>query len=380
MSSCPECNSQRIWKNGLRWTNSGQPIQRYLCQDCGYRFSSGTNHLSNFGQTNCRQICVPAGMKNLPIVESEKNGLSPAATSEQAKITGLVIQFLWFLKKENYAKLTIKRYVNDLKLLAKRGANLLDPESVKMTIANQNWCDNRKIKLYYVYDAFEKMRGKDWNMPRLRPQQKLGFCPTQRTVNQAIAGFGKKVSIKAQLIAETGMRSGEADNMEWSQINFETATITVIPEKGSNPTVKKVSRELLGRIQTLPKTSSKVFGIRNPNTMITNLRQQRLRLAKKLGNPELLRLTFVSIRHYYGTKLYHRGKTLLEIQRIMGHKRFTSTLQYINYDKIIFGDDDEWICKVAETSEDRKNLIEAGFQFVEQVGNQSYYRKRKTGV
>jgi hypothetical protein len=77
------------------------------------------------------------------------------------------------------------------------------------------------------------------------------------------------------------------------------------------------------------------------------------------------------------TKLYHRGKTLLEIQRIMGHKRFTSTLQYINYDKMIFGDSEEWICKVAEIEEDRKNLIEAGFHFVEQVEGKSYYRKRK---
>ena len=45
--------------------------------------------------------------------------------------------------------------------------------------------------------------------------------------------------------------------------------------------------------------------------------------------------------------------------------------------KIIFGNEDEWICKVAESDEDRKNLIEAGFQFVEQVEGKSYYRKRK---
>ncbi len=61
----------------------------------------------------------------------------------------------------------------------------------------------------------------------------------------------------------------------------------------------------------------------------------------------------------------------------MKHKRFTSTVQYINYDKIIFGDADEWTCKVAVTDEDRKNLIKAGFQFIEKADNKSYYRKRK---
>jgi uncharacterized protein (DUF362 family) len=78
-------------------------------------------------------------------------------------------------------------------------------------------------------------------------------------------------------------------------------------------------------------------------------------------NPELRRLTFTSIRHFYGTKLYHKGNTLLEIQKIRGHKRFTSTLQYINYEIQIHGGTDEWICKVAESEEDRKTLVEKGF-------------------
>lgn len=63
---------------------------------------------------------------------------------------------------------------------------------------------------------------------------------------------------------------------------------------------------------------------------------------------------------------------------IMGHKSYHSTLQYINFDKIIFGDNNEWICKTAETDEDRKNLIEAGFKLVEQANNKSYYHKQKT--
>jgi integrase len=129
------------------------------------------------------------------------------------------------IRKENFAKGTIKHYVNNVKILVKRGANILDPESVKMTIAKPNWSDIRKVKLYYSYDAFVRMLGKNWDMPKLRIQQKLGFCPTERSVNQAIAGFGKKVSTKIQLIAETGMRSGEADNLEWNQINVNSSTI-----------------------------------------------------------------------------------------------------------------------------------------------------------
>ena len=38
MVKCPECGSQRTWKDGKRYVK-GREIQRYLCRSCGYRFS-----------------------------------------------------------------------------------------------------------------------------------------------------------------------------------------------------------------------------------------------------------------------------------------------------------------------------------------------------
>ena len=38
---CPECGSRRIWKDGIRY-NAGGNVQRYLCRECGYRFSEPT--------------------------------------------------------------------------------------------------------------------------------------------------------------------------------------------------------------------------------------------------------------------------------------------------------------------------------------------------
>jgi transposase-like protein len=35
---CPECASQRVWKDGVRQTKHGD-VQRYLCRCCGLRFS-----------------------------------------------------------------------------------------------------------------------------------------------------------------------------------------------------------------------------------------------------------------------------------------------------------------------------------------------------
>ena len=55
---CPECGSKRIWKAGLRYSTS-EEIQRYICRDCGFRFSdpkiSRKNHISENEHTVSRQ-------------------------------------------------------------------------------------------------------------------------------------------------------------------------------------------------------------------------------------------------------------------------------------------------------------------------------------
>ena len=38
--NCPVCSSQKSYKDGIRYTRSKE-IQRYLCRDCGSRFSWG---------------------------------------------------------------------------------------------------------------------------------------------------------------------------------------------------------------------------------------------------------------------------------------------------------------------------------------------------
>jgi transposase-like protein len=39
MLCCPQCGSRLLYKDGLRCLADGSSIQRYLCRNCGYRFS-----------------------------------------------------------------------------------------------------------------------------------------------------------------------------------------------------------------------------------------------------------------------------------------------------------------------------------------------------
>ena len=39
MLSCVQCGSKILYKDGLRYLSSGRSVQRWLCRNCGYRFS-----------------------------------------------------------------------------------------------------------------------------------------------------------------------------------------------------------------------------------------------------------------------------------------------------------------------------------------------------
>jgi DNA-directed RNA polymerase subunit RPC12/RpoP len=47
---CPECSSERLYKDGLRYDKDGRARQRWLCRECGYRFSESKIKIDIFGQ------------------------------------------------------------------------------------------------------------------------------------------------------------------------------------------------------------------------------------------------------------------------------------------------------------------------------------------
>jgi len=53
---CPECGSRSVWKDGLRKTSNGS-VQRWMCRDCGLRFSHTKSVKRTFNINGWRQVC-----------------------------------------------------------------------------------------------------------------------------------------------------------------------------------------------------------------------------------------------------------------------------------------------------------------------------------
>ena len=378
-STCPNCHSSDYWRDGIRKTGKSI-VQRYVCRGCGYRFSESSALSTRLGDNSSRQVCavLTEEAKNLASVEPSNNGLAGATEQGKTDINETTFKFKWWLKNQGYAESTIKSRATLLKLLMKRGANLHNPESVKEAIANQEWCNKRKMNAVDTYSVFLQMNGGTWNPPRYQFNRKLPFIPQEEELDSLIAGCGSVTSTFLLLLKETGVRCGEANHLSWIDIDFTTATVRVTPEKGSNPRICKLSSKLIGALSLLKSRSRKEHPFaKDLRTTRRVFERQRARIAEKLQNPRLRQIHFHTFRHWKGAMLYHEIKDPIFVMNFLGHKSIKNTLLYIQLEEAIFKDVDKgFVCKASKTIEEATALIEVGFEYVCEVEGVKLFRKR----
>ena len=177
---------------------------------------------------------------------------------------GSIIQFAWSLKKDGFSERTIINYSKALGRLEKLGAKLCDPDSVKSVIALQSeWSLATKATVVSAYAKYASVNKIEWVRPKYKGTNKLPYIPLESEIDQLIAYCGKKTSTILQLLKETGMRIGEALDLEWQEANLGSRVIVLNkPEKHSNARCFKVSEKLCSMLLRLKKDDKFVFGSR----------------------------------------------------------------------------------------------------------------------
>jgi len=308
--------------------------------------------------------------KNLSKVVPLENGLA-GATKRRAK--GTIIEHGFWLQKQGYSETTIKNRMTQLGTLVNKGANLLDPESVKEVIAKQTWVKGSKLQYVTVYSTYLSMIGKKWEKPRYKPVEKLPFVPQEKELDQLISSAGKKLATFLQVLKETGARSGEAWQLKWIDVDFEIHTLAITPEKNGRPRMFKISTNLIAMLKNLPRKSDKIF---NGHLPTIRRRHSTLRkcLSVKLQNPRFIRIPFHAFRHWKATMEYHKTKDILHVMHVLGHKRIENTMVYT---PLVDFRNEEYSAKVAKTLKEATELIEAGFDYVTDIDGAKLFRKRK---
>ena len=183
------------------------------------------------------------------------------------------------------------------------------------------------------------------------------------------------------MIAPIGFPVASTWRLEWTDIDSKNQTVRIEPEKGSNPRILPISSTLIGMLDYLPKDGTRIWNTSDPNHMGSGLHRQRKRIAKKLNNPRIDKISFHTLRHWKATEEYHRTKDILHVMKTLGHKNIECTLLYIDLEKALYRQprNEAFTARVAETVEDACDLIEAGFEYVtgEYRDGGKIFRKRK---
>jgi integrase len=389
---CPQCRSKKVWRDGRRYFFD-QRIQRWICRDCGLRFSD-QNDLQKAkkaietietvetqslktpdGIVATTQICVTE-TKNL----AAEQQIEVLPRNETGEFKQKILEYAIWLKSNGRSEATIFGRVKLLRRLAKRGANLYDPESLKKTIAEQKWCNGQKSNAVDAYSSFLKMLGGEWEPPAYKSVRKIPFIPKEAEIDQLIAGSSIRMATFLTLLKETGARCGEIWQLNWTDVDFESKVVNITPEKNSNPRVARLSNKLLEMLDHLPKNyGDRVFSF--PHMRIdnyaVNFQRQRRRTANKIQNQRLLKIHFHTFRYWKGTILYHQTKDMYYVMQRLGHKNIKNTLLYVQLEEALFQGENEYISKVAKTAQEICALIEAGFEYVTDFQDSKIFKKRK---
>ena len=138
-----------------------------------------------------------------------------------------------------------------------------------------------------------------------------------------------------------------------------------------------MSQRLVSLLESLPRDhADRVFSeLSMPlDHHRDNFGQQRKRLAQKLRNPRLGKITFKTFRHFKATMEYHRTKDILHVMQVLGHKNIKNTLVYTH---LVNLEGDEYVSKVAWNLEEACKLVDAGFDYVTDVEGAKLSKKRK---
>ena len=363
---CPECGSSKVWKAGLRYSTFGE-IQRYICRDCGFRFSdpgfSRKNDLNEDKQSVSRQICVlDEKAKNL--VRAKKN---EALQGNKTDTKSDLINFMLYMKKLGRRETTIRTYASYVKTLSK-DADLNDPEAIKLVIATKFKDINTKRSATNSYDLYLKFKGGIWKKPDYKREHKQVFIPTEEELKIAI-NYGQKSTVAfCSLIYETGARVNEAERLEWVDIDRERSIIAIKASKNGNPRLVPVTKGLIELLCSLKKTGEKngklVFPKRGRTTRQANFWCRMKRLSETHNNPRFRKIHFHTFRHCKALREFHNSQNIQRVKRILGHKSILTTQNYVElYEDLYANQERETITEIALNIQEAKKLKDRGFKY-----------------
>jgi integrase len=254
-----------------------------------------------------------------------------------------------------------------------RQCDIDNPYEVLEFLANAKWRNVTKNLVARYYHHCIKSIGKKWTETKYANEERYPYIPTEQEIDQIIASSSPKYATALLTLKETGIRTDELMKLQWTDLSTERKTLTITPSKRSNPRILPISDKLIALLNKSPRNQQKIFTM-TKHTLREIYRRTRNRIAIKLSNPNLMKITLHTFRHWKATMEYHKTKDILHVKQLLGHKSINNTLLYT---QLVTFKEDEFTARVAHSEKESCQLIESGFDFVCDFGDNKLFRKRK---
>ncbi len=295
-----------------------------------------------------------------------------------------VVNFLWQLKRQNYSEDTITCYGYNLTSLIGMGVDLYNPQTFidKMTELGDTKTNTRKYNLAKSLKSFLNYYKIEARIPKYKFKRPLPYVPPEEYLDQLIGcAVSDQMSALLWTLKELGARPGEAQKLEWKDIDIAHKTINIShPEKGCNSRILPITEELLKVLLALPHMKQNfIFNYKNKNCAAKSFRQLRERAIRKFGNPELRKIDFYTFRYWRATEEYDRShKDFESVMYLLGHTSLKYVLLYKQLSRARrLGGGEGYIVREARTKAEEISLLADGFDYVKDSGGVCLYRKLK---
>jgi integrase len=133
-----------------------------------------------------------------------------------------------------------------------------------------------------------------------------------------------KKTLEVELAILTGMRRGEQFGAEWQNWKAKEGVLYVTGKTG--PRAVQISRAARSCLVRLRKHSPKAQCV-TPERNLSPL-DRRLWFENAVKKAELQAFRYHDLRHTFCSRLVAAGVPLLDVQRLAGHKSYSTTLRY----------------------------------------------------
>ena len=244
----------------------------------------------------------------------------------------------------------------------------------------QEWKNTTKNSHFDAYRQYCLANDIDWIRPKLMNNTYPVKIPTETKIDLIISTATQKYSTIFH-ISKHGLRPDEISKITLRDLDLERGTLAVRTSKlGLERTLKLKSettdllREYVHK-QNIDNLNQRLFAI--PKVLREKWVHYRKKAYSKFKDPELLKIRFYDLRHWYGTTQYIKTRDIFHVKYLMGHRNIQSTLHYMHIAKGLVSYSEDYSVKVAKDITEFTQLLEQGFEYISDYDNMKVLRKRK---